>query len=80
MTITKEEIVDKIEVLEDGQMQVRTVTRYIEDGAPVSQTFHRKVIDVGDDVSDEDQLVKDVAKNLHTTARIAARKLIKLNI
>ena len=32
MTITKETVVDKIEVLEMGQVQVRTATKIMEDG------------------------------------------------
>ena len=71
--LTKEIITDKIEVLEDGQMQVRTATRILENGVVLSQSFHRKVVDVGDDVTSEDQLIQDVAKDMHTPARIAAR-------
>jgi len=32
MAITKETVVDKIEVLEMGQVQVRTATKIVEDG------------------------------------------------
>jgi hypothetical protein len=44
MALTKETIVDKIEVLEMGQVQVRTATRIKEDGTQLSQSFHRHVI------------------------------------
>ena len=73
MAITKEEVVDRVEVLEDGRLQVRTAVRVIEDGEIIAQTFRRKVIDVGDDVSGEDQLVQDVAQNLHTPERKQSR-------
>jgi hypothetical protein len=73
MALEKQVVVDRVEVLEDGRMQVRTATRIVEDGEIISQSFHRKVIDVGDDVSGEDQLVQDVAQNMHTPARVAAR-------
>ena len=43
MTIIKENIVDKIEVLEMGQVQVRTATVIKEDGTELSRSFHRHV-------------------------------------
>ena len=44
MALTKETVVDKIEVLEMGQVQVRTATRVLEDGTQLSQSFHRHVL------------------------------------
>ena len=44
MALTKELVVDKIEVLEMGQVGVRTATRIKEDGTQLSQSFHRKVL------------------------------------
>ena len=44
MPLTKEIVVDKIEVLEAGQVGVRTATRIMEDGTQLSQSFHRKVL------------------------------------
>ena len=45
MALTKETVVDKIEVLEIGNVQVRTATRVLEDGVELSSSFHRHVID-----------------------------------
>ena len=45
MALTKEVVVDKIEVLEKGQVQVRTATRVLEDGVELSSSFHRHVVD-----------------------------------
>ena len=77
MALTKEIVVDLIEVREDGQMQVREATRVLEDGVILSSSFHRKVIDVGDDVTNEPDLVRDVAQNLHTADRKAKRDAAK---
>ena len=44
MALTKEIVVDKIEVLEMGQVQVRTATRILEDGVALSSSFHRHVL------------------------------------
>ncbi len=45
MAITKEEIADKIEVLESGHVQVRTATVIKEDGTELTRSFTRKVLD-----------------------------------
>ena len=44
MAITKETVVDKIEVLEMGQVQVRTATKIVEDGNELSRSFHRHAV------------------------------------
>ena len=45
MALSKVIVVDKIEVLEKGQVQVRTATRVLEDGTELSSSFHRHVVD-----------------------------------
>ena len=44
MALTKETVVDKIEVLEMGQVQVRTATRIKEDGVQLSQAYSRHIL------------------------------------
>jgi len=44
MAITKETVVDKIEVLEMGSVQVRTATKIMEDGNELNRSFHRHVL------------------------------------
>ena len=44
MAITKETVVDKIEVLEMGQVQIRTATVIKEDDNELSRSFHRHVL------------------------------------
>ena len=44
MALTKEIIIDKIEVMELGHIQVRTATRVLEDGTLLSSSFHRHVL------------------------------------
>jgi len=70
MALTKETVVDKIEVLEMGQIQVRKAIRIKEDGTQLSQSYHRHVIvpstkDSGSwadtDISGEDARVQAVA-------------------
>jgi hypothetical protein len=66
MALTKEIIVDKIEVLESGIIQVRTATKVLEDGVVLSQTFHRHVLHPGDDLSGEDPKVVAIANAIWT--------------
>ena len=44
MAITKETVVDKIEVLEMGQVQIRTATKIVEDGTELNRSFHRHTV------------------------------------
>ena len=45
MALTKEIVVDKIEVLEMGNVQVRTATKVLENGVVLSKSFHRHVLE-----------------------------------
>jgi hypothetical protein len=71
MALTKETIVDKIEVREDGRLQVRTAIRIKEDGVELSSSFSRHVVVpstknesdawVDTDISGEDARVQAIA-------------------
>lgn len=60
-----------MEVLEDGQIQVKEITRVIDDGVFLSQAFHRHVVSPGDDLSREVERVRAVAEAVHTPEVIA---------
>ena len=77
MALSKVTVVDKIEVLEKGQVQVRTATRVLEDGVELSSSFHRHVVEpsikTGDtwadtDISGEDARVQAIATATWTSA------------
>jgi flagella basal body P-ring formation protein FlgA len=72
MALTKETIVDKIEVLEMGQLQVRTATRVMEDGAVLSSSFHRHVLAPDDDLSEQDPKVVAIANATWTPEVVTA--------
>jgi len=73
MALTKETIVDKIEVLENGIVQVRTATRVLEDGVVLSSSYHRHVC-APDHVhtGNEDPKVTAICSVIHTPAVKAA--------
>ena len=82
MAIVKEDIADKIETLEDGQVQVRTAT-VIKEGTVASgyteltRTFHRHLLEpstktgsswADTDISGEDARVQAVCNAVWTSA------------
>ena len=89
MALTKETVVDKIEVLEMGQVQVRTATRVLEDGVQLSQSYSRHVlapsVKSGDtwgdtDISLEDARVQAVATATWTSAvKTAYQNMVDAN-
>jgi hypothetical protein len=70
--LEKIEIVDRIEVVENGTLQVRTKTAIKEDGVEISSKFHRHVVVPGADVSGEDAKVQAIAASIHTAEVVAA--------
>lgn len=66
MALEKIVVVDRIEVLEEGQIQVRTKTVIVENGQQIGSTFHRHVIVPGDDYSNEDARVRAICVATHT--------------
>ena len=74
MALEKIKIVDLIEVVENGSIQVRTKTAIMEDGKQISGTFHRHVVAPGDDYSKQDARVKAICAATHTAAVVATYK------
>lgn len=72
MTLEKINLVDRIEVIENGSVQVRTATRIVEDGNVISSSYHRHVVAPGDDYSQEDARVQAICAATHTAEVIAA--------
>ena len=68
MALTKEVSADKIEVVTTKDesnndvtvVQVRTATKVLEDGEVISSSYHRHVINSGDDYSSEPTNVQAV--------------------
>ena len=90
MALSKVTVVDKIEVLEIGNVQVRTATRVLEDGVELSSSFHRHVVEpqvrsgyekdvsagtwAATDVTGEDARVQAICTASWTAEVIAAYK------
>ena len=83
MAFSKVVVEDKIEIMELGQIQVRTKTTVLEDSVELSSSFHRHVVSpcfyngsawVDTDVSGESARVQAVATAVWTDAVVAAYK------
>jgi len=62
MALAKVTVVDKIEVLEDGTVQVRYAMYVTEDGVRITPpTYHREVYEPGANVVNAPQRVKDIS-------------------
>ena len=70
--LEKIKIVDRIEVIENGSVQVRTKIAIMEDGKQISGNFHRHVVAPGDDYSAEDARVQAICAATHTAAVVSA--------
>ena len=77
MALSKVTVIDKIEVLEKGNVQVRTATRIMEDGVQLSSSFSRHVIEpstkasgswADTDISGEDARVQAIATATWTSS------------
>ena len=79
MALEKQTVVDKIEVIENGSVQVRTATRIVEDGNVISSSYHRHVVAPGQDYSQEDARVQAICAATHTPEVIAAYQAAQAN-
>lgn len=72
MALTKEENIDKIEIVENGIIQVRQVTKILEDGNELSSTYHRWSFEPGSNVSAQPANVQAIAATVWTEEVLAA--------
>jgi len=72
--LTEETVVDKIEILEGGIIQVRKSTRVYRDGIKIAETYHRHCLEPGADLTEQDSRVAAVAAVIHTKEVIDAHK------
>ena len=61
MALEKQVVIDRIEIVEKDIIQVRRVTRILEDNTVISEAYDRWVLNPGQDVSDQDPKVQAVA-------------------
>jgi hypothetical protein len=72
MALIEKTIVDKIELIENNSIQVRTATVIEKDGVEISRTFHRHVLVPGADLTNEDAKVQAIANAIWTEEIVTA--------
>ena len=73
MALTERTEEDKIEIVGPFRaVQVRTATIIERDGVEISRSFHRHVVNPGDDTTNESAEVQAICAAVHTADIIAA--------
>ena len=72
MTLASTTIIDKIEVLENGVIQVRQAQVITDSGNEIARNFSRWVLSPGEDVSTQDAKVKAICNAVWTADVISA--------
>lgn len=71
--LTEYKEVDKLEVVTRYNLiQVRTATVVMKDGKEIARSFHRHVVQPGDDLSGQDPKVVAIANAVHTPEIVTA--------
>ena len=72
MSLTKQVVIDQITVTENGIVLYREVTRIIENGNQISQTFHRSSLTPAQDLTGVPANVVAICNTVWTAEVIAA--------
>jgi len=68
MALTEQTLISHIGILEDGQIQIRRSRRIFDGEVMIAETYHRHVVEPGQDTSTEDSRVRSVCSVLWTPA------------
>lgn len=67
MALTKQTIIDKIEIVDQfNALQIRQANQILDDDQVISSSFHRYVLHPNDDISSEDAKIQAVANAVWT--------------
>jgi len=72
MALTERSTIDKIEVLENGIIQIRRADIVERDGVEIAKSYHRWTLTPGQDLTGQEQRVTDVANVVWTPEVVAA--------
>lgn len=72
MALVERKTIDKMEILENGKIQVREATIIEKDGVEIHRSFHRHIVYPGQDLTDQDPKVVAVANSIWTQEVIDA--------
>jgi len=61
MSLEEIKVIDKVEILENGIVQVREATRIIKDGQQIAETYHRWSFEKDSNISEMPLQVQKIA-------------------
>ena len=64
-------VLDQIEVLSNGTLQVRHATLILKDGVEIAKTYHRGCVCPGENVENQEEEVRKIANAIWTPEKIA---------
>lgn len=64
MALSEKKVIDLIEIVNLTNIQIREATIIERDGVQIAKTFHRYVLSPGDDVSNEEEKIRQIASVL----------------
>jgi len=74
MGLIEKKIIDKIEIVVNNSIQVRTATIIEKDGIEIAKTYHRHTLNPIDNIANEDSRVQAIANAIWTEEVIAKYK------
>ena len=74
MALTETKVIDKIEVVENGSVQVREATKIERDGVEIAKTYHRWLLTPAQDLTGQPANVVAICNVVWTPEVIAAYK------
>jgi hypothetical protein len=77
MALTEKIEIDRIEVVDSWNIQVRQATVITKDGEQVARTFHRWVLTPDSDINNQEQKVQDICNAAWTDEVKAAYETFK---
>ena len=77
MALTKDNRIGRIEIFENGQIQLRQDRVILEDDVELLRTYFRQVLNPGDDIAAYPARVRAIAAVVWTPAVIAAFKAFR---
>ena len=77
MALTEKIEIDRIEVVNNWNVQVRQATTIERDGVLVSKTFHRWILTPDSDITNQEQKVQDICNAAWTTEVRSAYETFK---
>ena len=72
MALIEKTIIDKVELVENNSIQVRTATIIKKDDTEIAKTYHRHSLSPCEDITNEDAKVQAIANAIWTEEVIAA--------